>query len=95
MADELEQGLVDLVGVGPDDRVRPARYDDRAGVLQERGKPPAGGLVRENAVLVAVDYQDGNADRGEVGAEVFLARGDAAEGNSGAARTAALTRPGP
>jgi hypothetical protein len=95
VADELEQGLVDLVGVGPDDRMRSVRDEGAASVLQQGGKPPAGGLVRENAVLVAVDYQDGNADRGEVGAEVFLARGDAAEGNSGAARTAALTRPGP
>jgi hypothetical protein len=37
VADEVEQCLVDLVGVGPDDRVRPARDDDAAGVDQQRG----------------------------------------------------------
>ena len=37
VADEVEQCLVDLVGVGPDDRVRPARDDDGPGVGQQRG----------------------------------------------------------
>jgi hypothetical protein len=53
--------------------VRPARDDGGPGVLQQRGKPPAGGLVGQHAVLVAVDDQDGDADRGEIAAEVFQA----------------------
>jgi hypothetical protein len=55
MADEAEQRLVDLVGVGPDDRVRPARDDGAAGVLQQRGEPAAGGRVRQDTMLVSVD----------------------------------------
>src|SRR5580704_18307228 len=78
VADEIEQCLVDLVGVGPDDRMRPTCDDGGAGVLQQRGKPPAGGLVRQYAILVAVDDQDGNLDSCEVGVEVFPAGGDAA-----------------
>ena len=80
MADEVEQCPVDLVGVGPDDRVRPARDDHRTGISQQRGKPAAGGLVGQDAILVAVDDQDGNADRGQVGPEVFPAGRDAPEG---------------
>ena len=83
MADEVEQCPVDLVGVGPDDRVRPARDDDRAGVVQQRGKPAAGGLEGQDAILVALDDQDGDADRGQVPPEVFQAGGDAAEGGVG------------
>src|SRR5690348_14017808 len=83
VADEVEQCLVDLIGVGPDDRVRAARDDGGAGVLQQRGKPAAGGLVGQNAVLVAVNDQDGDADRGQIAAEVFQAGGDAAEGGVG------------
>src|SRR5229473_8173838 len=83
VADEVEQCVVDLVGVGPDDRVRPARDDDGAGVGQQRGKPAAGGLVGQDAILVAVDDQDGNADRGQVAPEVFQAGGDAVEGGVG------------
>src|ERR1700733_7391984 len=71
VADEAEQCLVDLVGVGPDDRMRPTGNDDRAGVLQQRGEPPAGGLVGQDAILVSVDDQDGDADRGEIAPEVF------------------------
>jgi hypothetical protein len=78
--DEVEQCLVDLVGVGPDDRVRPAGDDGGAGALQQRGESPTGGLVGQHAVLVAVDDQDGNADRGEIAPEVLQAGGDAAEG---------------
>jgi len=79
-ADEVEQCLVDLVGVGPDDRMGPARDDGKAGVLQQRGKPAAGGLVGQDAILVAVDDQDGDADRGQIAPEVFQASCDAAEG---------------
>jgi hypothetical protein len=79
VADEVEQCLVDLVGVGPDDRVRPACDDGCAGILQQRGKSPAGGLVRQHAILVAVDDQDRDADRGEIAPEVFPAGCDAAE----------------
>src|SRR5260370_2114567 len=78
-ADEVEQGLVDLVGVGPDDRVRPARDDGGAGVVQQRGKPAAGGLVGQDAGLVSLDDQDRDADRGPVPPEVFQAGGDAAK----------------
>ena len=63
-ADEVEQCLVNLVGVGPDDRVRPARDDGGAGVVQQRGKPAAGGLVGQDTILVAVDDQDRDADLG-------------------------------
>src|SRR4029077_20819574 len=80
VADEVEQCLVDLAGVGPDDRVRPARDDSGAGVLQQRGQPLAGGLVGQDAVLVAVDGQDGNFDPGQVSPEVSQAGADAADG---------------
>src|SRR5438552_18411827 len=79
VADEVEQCPVDLVGVGPDDRVRPACDDGGTRVLQQRGESPAGGLVGQHAVLVAVDYQDGDADRGEIAPEVFQAGCDASE----------------
>src|SRR5580704_13828238 len=64
VAGEVEQCLVDLVGVGPDDRVRPACDEGGAGVGQQRGEPAAGGLVGQDAILVAVDDEDGNANRG-------------------------------
>src|SRR5271169_91872 len=83
VGDEVEQCLVDLVGVGPDDRVGSACDDSGAGVLQQCGEPAAGGLVGQDAVLVAVDDQDGNFDCCEVAAEVFQAGGDAAEGGVG------------
>src|SRR6185437_14195047 len=83
VAGEVEQCPVDLVGVGPDDRVRAARDDGGAGVLQQRGKPLASGLVGQDAILVAVDDQDGDADRGEVAPEVFQAGCDAADGGVG------------
>src|SRR5271169_5900535 len=83
VADEVEQCLVDLAGVGPDDRVRPACDDSGAGVLQQRGEPPAGGLVGQDAVLVAVDDQYGNLDSCEISPEVFQAGGDAADGGGG------------
>ena len=65
--------------MGPDDRVRPACDDGGTRVLQQRGESPAGGLVGQHAVLVAVDYQDGDADRGEIAPEVFQAGCDASE----------------
>ena len=55
---------------------RPARS---AAVVQQRGKPLAGGLVGQDAILVAVDDQDGNFDLGEISPEVFQAGCDAAE----------------
>src|SRR5689334_20440487 len=79
VADEVEQCLVDLIGVGPDDRVRAASDDGGAGVLQQRGKLAAGDLVAQDAILVAVNDQDGDADRGQIAAEVFQAGCDAAE----------------
>src|SRR5690242_21674167 len=60
-----------------------ASNDGGAGVLQQRGKPAAGGLVGQDAVLVAVNDQDGDADRGQIAAEVFQAGGDASEGGVG------------
>ena len=83
VAGEVEQGLVDLVGVGPDDRVRPARDDGAAGVVQQRGEPAAGGLVGQDAILVAMDDQDGNLDSCEISPEVFPAGCDAAGGGVG------------
>jgi hypothetical protein len=53
--------------VGPDDRVRAAGDDDGARVVQQRGHPAGGGLVGQDAILAAVDDQDGNADGGQVG----------------------------
>src|SRR5690349_15762725 len=73
VADEVEQRLVDLIGVSPDDRVRAASDDGGAGVLQQRGKLAAGDLVGQDAILVAVNDQDGDADRGQIAAEVFQA----------------------
>src|SRR5690349_20328869 len=64
----------------PADRIsRPACDVGGAAVVQQRGKPLAGGLVGQDAILVAVDDQDGNADRGANAAEVFQAGCDAAE----------------
>jgi hypothetical protein len=83
VADEAEQRLVHLVGVGPDDRVRAARDDSAAGVPQQRGEPAAGSLVGQDAILVSVDDQDRDADGSEVPPEVFQAGGDAAEGGGG------------
>src|SRR5580658_610272 len=81
--DEIEKRLADLVSVGPDDRVRPARDDGGTVVLQQLRKPPAGGLVGQDAVLVSVDDQDRDADRGEIASEVFQAGCDAAESGLG------------
>jgi hypothetical protein len=83
LADEVEQCLVDLVGVGPDDRMRPTGDDGGAGILQQRGEPSAGGLVGQDAILVSVDDQDGDADPGEIAPEVFQAGCDAPEGGVG------------
>jgi hypothetical protein len=69
--------------LGPDDRVRPARDEGGARVVQQRGQPAAGGLVGQDAILVAVDDQDGQADRDQVAPEVFQAGGDAAEDGTG------------
>ena len=60
--DELQQGLVDLVGMGPGDRVRAACYADEAAVPEQRGEPDAGGLGGQDAVLVALEDKDGNVD---------------------------------
>ena len=68
---------VQMIACGP-----PAMTVERA-LLQQRGKPLAGGLVGQDAILVAVDDQDGDADRGEVAPEVFQAGCDAAEGGVG------------
>jgi hypothetical protein len=53
VADQVERCLVDLVGVGPDNRVRPAGDEGGAGVVQECGKPAARGFVAEDPALNA------------------------------------------
>src|SRR5580704_1555643 len=83
VTDEVEQRPAHLVGVCPDDRVRPAIDDDGTRVLQQRGKPAAGGLVGQDTVLVSVDDQDRGADRGEIAPEVFQAGRDATLGRVG------------
>ena len=68
---------VQMIACGP-----PAMTVERA-FFSNAGSLPAGGLVGQHAILVAVDDQDGNADRGEIAPEVFQAGGDAAEGGVG------------
>lgn len=45
-ADEVEEGLVDLAGMGPGDRVGAACYADVKAAPEQRGKTVAGGLRR-------------------------------------------------
>src|SRR5229473_8449149 len=78
--DEIEEGLVDLAGVGPDDRVRPAFYDDAADVPDQGRQPVSGRLGGQDAVLAALHDQDRDVDPGQVAAEVLQPRGCAAEG---------------
>jgi len=72
--------------VGPDDRVRPTRYDHVPGAGEPAGQPVPGGFRRQDPVLAALDDQHGNADPGQVGAEVLAPRGGAAE-HGGRGRT--------
>ena len=74
---------VQMTACGP-----PAMTVERA-FFEQRGKPLAGGLVGQHAILVAVDHQDGNADLGQIAAEVFQAGCDAAKGGVGRAEMAA------
>ena len=69
-ADEVEQGGVDLGGVGPGNRVRAALDDDQPRVLDQAGQPLAGLVQGQHLVRVAVDDEDRYVDLGEVGAEV-------------------------
>src|SRR6266511_2047731 len=84
--DECEEGVVDLAGVGPDDRVRAVRYHHMPGSAQQTRQPVSGGLGGQDAVLTALDDQDGDINPREVAAEVFQ-RGDdmAAGGGRGCA----------
>src|SRR5580658_10775237 len=68
-ADEVEQGGVDLGGVGPGDGVRAARDDDQLHVLDQAGQPPAGLVQRQDLVRVALHDQHGHVDLGQVVAE--------------------------
>src|SRR6266536_2150739 len=58
--DECEEGVVDLAGVGPDDRVRAVRYHHIPGSAQQTRQPVSGGLGGQDAVLTALDDQDGD-----------------------------------
>jgi hypothetical protein len=54
-ADEVEQGGVDLGGVGPGDGVRAALDDDEQHVLDQGGQPLAGLVQWQDLVRVALD----------------------------------------
>ena len=56
--DEVGQGCVELVSVGPDDGVRTPFDDDEGGGPSQRGQPLAGELDGHDAVLVTLDDQD-------------------------------------
>src|SRR6266540_231121 len=78
--DECEEGVVDLAGVGPDDRVRAVRYHHMPGSAQQTRQPVSGGLGGQDAVLTALDDQDGDINPREVAAEVFQRGDDVAAG---------------
>jgi hypothetical protein len=69
--DEIEQRLVDLAGVGPDDRVRPAFYDDAVDVPDQGRQPVSGRLTGQDAILAALHDQDRDVDLGQVAAEIL------------------------
>src|SRR5207302_635436 len=68
--EEFEEGLVDLFGVRPADVVWSALDLDELDVAHEAGETPAGGVDGEDAVLGALDHEQGNVDLRQVGAEV-------------------------
>src|SRR6185437_6018539 len=68
--EEVEQGRVDHVGVGPGDVVRAALDGDEREILDQRGQPGGGGRIRQDPVGVPVDEQSRDVDLGQVGAEV-------------------------
>src|SRR5229473_2576893 len=78
--EELEQGGVDDVGVGPGDVVRAALDGDERQVLDQRGQPGGGGRIGQDPVRVAVDEQGRHVDLGQVGAEVGQPRVHAGPG---------------
>ena len=63
-AEEVQQGGVDDVGVGPGHVVRAAFDGDEGQVLDQRGQPGGGVRVGQDAVGVAVDEQDRDVDLG-------------------------------
>ena len=64
VAEEAEQGRVDLVGVGPGDAVRTALDDDEVHVRDEAGQPLAGLVERQDPVGVTLDNQHRDIDLG-------------------------------
>jgi hypothetical protein len=80
---ELQQGAVDLVGVGPGDGVRAAVDDHHLQVADQAGQPFAGLGVRQDMVVIALDNQHRHVDLRQVGAEVGLPRRDAGHRRGG------------
>src|ERR1700716_3033920 len=70
LAEEGEQGLVDVVSVGPEQAVWGAFDLDVVGVRQMLGELPGGGVDRQDTVAGAVQDERGHVDLGDVGAEV-------------------------
>src|SRR5271155_5352716 len=58
-ADEVEQGGVDLAGVGPGDGGRAAFDHDEPHVVDQGGQPLAGLVQRQHLVRVALEHQHG------------------------------------
>src|SRR6266496_108008 len=69
-AQEVQQGGVDLAGVGPGDGVRAALDDDELDILDQAGQSLAGLVDRQDLVGVALDDEDRYVDLGQVVAEV-------------------------
>src|SRR5713226_829345 len=81
--DEVEEGGVDHVGVGPGDVVRAAFDGDELQVLDQSGQPGGGGRVGQDPVGVAVHQQHRDVDVRKVAAEVGQPRVDARVGGVG------------
>src|SRR5712691_5262825 len=78
-AQEALQRHVYLGRVRPDDRVRAFRYHCEAGIGQHDGQAVPGGAGRHDPVLCALHDQDRDGDAGNIGVEVLLPRGRAAQ----------------
>src|SRR5215469_6463186 len=76
--DELEQGGVHLIGMGPGDGVRALVDTDELDVLDHAGQPLASLRVRQDPVVVALDHQHRDVDLRQVRPEVGLPGRDAA-----------------
>ena len=63
-AEEVQQGAVDLVGVGPGDGVRAAVDDHRLHVADQAGQAFAGLRVGQDPVVIAMDDQHRHVDLG-------------------------------